>query len=908
MYSVSNAYKAAIKQPAIRTKVDGKIGNTLFSDDNILAGSFTITNQNSDNDSLKIGTVYTAELKITLRGINLTRYSLNGKKIIPDFYLKIPTGWEKVPLGEYYVSEANHTAAGVEITAYDVVSKLDKKFSAGTYTGTPYALATTACSQCGVTLLTTSAQFAAFANGTETLSFWADGSDVETWRDFISWVAQACCCYVTASRDGKIVFRPYNQTVVDTVDTDERFKGASYSDYETRYTGLYVTSMIDNIMYYYGQTVDDALTYNCGANPFLQYGSEADRLRIRRAVLNGLSDVDYVPFAAELPENPAYDLGDVVKFPNGLADGTKLFCINKYTWSYHKSIALEGVGENPNLASARSKTDKNISGLMSQVVETTAAVADLTVTMEQVEARVDGVEGTVATVTLAVDGLTTRVEDAEGNITTLQQTTTEISGEVSNKADKNAGTISTFAYSLTSSGFTLSSNSNTVMSVTASGATIAGWGINASKIYHTFTSGSNDGVGMVYSGGAQRPSLWNTGVNSPVVFYAGAKDNNPYPDLSGDCYFGVLQDGSLYCQALKATGGTIGGVQITPTALNVISGTDVLFSAGGSTVKIAGFTADKNSLFSGDTFSSSDVFLCTGSTGTMTIAGHSGTNWALKAGSAFGVDKYGNMYATSAHITGAIEATSGHIGSSNISRFTIMSNAMFGYTTIYCGGTGDLPGHGGLGSYSNIVYMGTNGLAYSEDTSGENWNTVIRAGTFISYGNSGPVGSDKNAAIGIFPANMVFSYTGSTDAGSVTITGTLYQKAKITVESDCAHMYGTWKTASAISVSSDRNAKHDIEDLTEKYDALIDHLRPVRFKYNDGQSDRYHTGFVAQEVKEAMDEAGLDTKDFAAYVSSLEEDEQLSLRYEEFIALNTREIQKLKQKIKQLEQLVGGRS
>lgn len=369
MYSVSADYLTAIKKPAIRSRVVGTIAGESFSDDNILEGSFSITNQNSGNDNVQIGTVYIGELSITLRGLDVERYKMDGMEITPYFELLLEDGatWESVPLGRFYVGEANHTAAGIVIKAYDVMSKFDKPCTGAAVTGTPYQLAKLACDACFVTLATDQATFSGFANGSEVLSLWQDGTDIETWRDFISWVAQSCACYVTADRFGRIVFRPYTQDVVDTVDPTGRFKGASYSDYETRYTGLYCTNIEDSTMDYYGLLTDDGLTYSLGANPFLQYGTEEGKEVIRRAILNKIALIQYVPFSVTLPENPAYDLGDVLSFPGGLGDKDKLFCVNKYTWTYHKGIKLEGVGENPALTSAQSKTDKNISGLLSKI-------------------------------------------------------------------------------------------------------------------------------------------------------------------------------------------------------------------------------------------------------------------------------------------------------------------------------------------------------------------------------------------------------------------------------------------------------------------------------------------------------------------------------------------------------------
>lgn len=107
-------------------------------------------------------------------------------------------------------------------------------------------------------------------------------------------------------------------------------------------------------------------------------------------------------------------------------------------------------------------------------------------------------------------------------------------------------------------------------------------------------------------------------------------------------------------------------------SLTVLDGnSNTLFHAGGNTVKIAGWTADNNSLFSGDTFSSSDAFICTGSASNFTIAGHTGNGWVFKAGSNFGVTKTGNLYASNAELSGKITATSGAIGEWNIGSVTI---------------------------------------------------------------------------------------------------------------------------------------------------------------------------------------------------------------------------------------------
>ncbi|MGN0254916.1 MAG: hypothetical protein ACI4W2_00185, partial [Eubacterium sp.] len=338
-----------------------------FTDENILSGSFSITNQCSGNNEIQIGQVYVGELNATFLNLSLTRYSLKGMQITPSFGLRLADGtYEDVPLGVFNISEASWTMSGLVVKAYDNMSLLDKNCNTSQSNGTAYEMALLATESCGLTLGTTETEFKTFANGTETLSLYAE-SDIETWRDFVSWLAQTVGCNVMAGRDGSIIFRPYGQTVVDTLDEEHRFEGASFSDFETRYTGLSCVNLADSTTKYYHVDDDDALVYNLGTNPLLQYGVDETKDALRTNVLTALQQIDYVPFKATLIGNPAYDLMDVFSFSGGIADADKLFCMTKYNFKYNGGYEMEGVGENPSLASAKSKTDKNISGLLAQV-------------------------------------------------------------------------------------------------------------------------------------------------------------------------------------------------------------------------------------------------------------------------------------------------------------------------------------------------------------------------------------------------------------------------------------------------------------------------------------------------------------------------------------------------------------
>ena len=127
----------------------------------------------------------------------------------------------------------------------------------------------------------------------------------------------------------------------------------------------------------------------------------------------------------------------------------------------------------------------------------------------------------------------------------------------------------------------------------------------------------------------------------------------------------------------------------------------------------------------------------------------------------------------------------------------------------------------------------------------------------------------------------------------------------IKVEPNRVDVSGTLYCNDALVSSSDRNIKNTISAPTEKFSILFDSLTPC--KYNNGTSGRLHFGFIAQEVDDAMSTANIDRNDFAALCISNQgtDNEHWGLRYGEFVALNTWQIQKAKKRITELENKVA---
>ncbi len=113
-----------------------------------------------------------------------------------------------------------------------------------------------------------------------------------------------------------------------------------------------------------------------------------------------------------------------------------------------------------------------------------------------------------------------------------------------------------------------------------------------------------------------------------------------------------------------------------------------------------------------------------------------------------------------------------------------------------------------------------------------------------------------------------------------------------------------------IQIGSDRRLKNSIDYDIDRYEDFYMNLKPAVFKYNTGKSNRYHSGFVAQDVETALQNAGLTKGDFAGLtIAPIEDGNEICgiddniyrLRYGEFISLNTYMIQKLYRRIEELE-------
>lgn len=382
-----------------------------------------------------------------------------------------------------------------------------------------------------------------------------------------------------------------------------------------------------------------------------------------------------------------------------------------------------------------------------------------------------------------------------------------------------------------------------------------------------------------------------------VKKFSNATETNP----SGETVFGVTYNGNI-----TATKGKIGGWDITDTVLastNEDKNRIYMASAdyGGEYWIRAYNESSKTTYFS---VSSSGLLYAKDATvdGILTAkAGSKIANWSItenQIGSSVGNYRF------------RIDSSAG--GNSNAKWISVTQLNSSGTTTgypFYVSGTGVLHATGavidGDATFSGKIKTGS--VLLDGVTLGDGGITGFVDYKLDQDGNYGTNWSMGGVSLKDF---LDKSYTGGyaqvTEQNSMIAAAREgYPKAQIFCSTD-----GKIRTLGAATAawpySSDERVKNSISGLDKEYNIFFDNLVPVKYKYNDGNSNRYHTGFIAQRVNEALTKAELSTQEFAGLIIQDPggENELWALRYSEFIALNTWQIQKAKARISELESRV----
>lgn len=367
MYNCSQAFLTALHQPARFEKLRGTIGSVSFTDENVVSMSYS--NRCSDTADLTLGSCYIGQLEATFVNVNILRGEWRDKVITLEWGLVLAdSSVEYIPIGVFTISEATWSGTGIHIKASDNIALLDKACSSQT-SGEIYDLLNLACQTCGITFGMTRAEVEDMPNGEELFGLYPE-NDIKTWRDYVSWVCQLAGAFAYADRNGALRIKSFSElTIVDEFTETEREYSSQFSDYSTSYSGISIVDIQNKITRYIANG-NTGSVINLGSNPFLQFGTKEGLTAQLQEISDSLIDVHWTPFQSGVLSNMAYDLGDLLTCSGGIAGPVDLTCcIMSIDWTSKNLTQLQGFGADPSLTSGKSKTDKNLDGLMKQVAE-----------------------------------------------------------------------------------------------------------------------------------------------------------------------------------------------------------------------------------------------------------------------------------------------------------------------------------------------------------------------------------------------------------------------------------------------------------------------------------------------------------------------------------------------------------
>lgn len=216
MYNVSDTYRELIKAPVRYTGISGaarlRDGTIIhLTDDNIAAGSLSITQKMNGRGDFRPGGVYSGELSCSLKGFAGKTSDLDGAAIRLAFILYHDSDMqaaksEKVPLGRFYVdgSSIKRRNDTVTLSAFDGMALFDVE--ATEREGTLYELVCGACTAAGVSFGMTQAEFEALPNAAQAVKI--NTARIQTERDLLMYVGMMTASFARISRSNELEFVP----------------------------------------------------------------------------------------------------------------------------------------------------------------------------------------------------------------------------------------------------------------------------------------------------------------------------------------------------------------------------------------------------------------------------------------------------------------------------------------------------------------------------------------------------------------------------------------------------------------------------------------------------------------------------------------------------------------------------
>ena len=191
---------------------------------------------------------------------------------------------------------------------------------------------------------------------------------------------------------------------------------------------------------------------------------------------------------------------------------------------------------------------------------------------------------------------------------------------------------------------------------------------------------------------------------------------------------------------------------------------------------------------------------------------------------------------------------------------------------------------------------------------GDRCESILTSGEFKQFANNSLLTHIRPIGYGNEYDSAGLTFYDRNTGNEVASFGAWASASRITANNFFASNGEAWffsnvynSTGGVVFVSDKRKKKCIKNIVKDKAKAFIMALKPKEYKFKEGTSGRKHHGFIAQEVKEAMND------DWGLYVEDKETD-FIGLRYDEIIADLVAVVQDQEKRIEALERTLNDKS
>ena len=351
------------------------------------------------------------------------------------------TSGARTKIGVFLAEKPTRTKRSTyKITAYDGMSRLDADFSAWLYahqSSFPLSLTAVVNQALALAGVHLAGGAALPDNGSyQVQAFYSDGL---TYRQIVSWAAEAAACYAHMDADGKLVFaRPASGS---TAIAPQKETGAvgyfadslSYEDYTVAaIQKVQIRQSDSDIGVIWPDDAAALNTYAVQGNLLLTTGTEDSLKPVAQAIYNALKGITYTPCNVEIPAGSGIAPGQLVRVRDVRGRTFQTLVMSAQTTGGRTTLESTGSPRRDSSGAVNHQTWKNLQGRM---LEISAGVDGLNVKASELSGNYSAlsqtVEGFKTEVQETVSSQNERISTAESNYSSLSQTVSSLSSTVS---------------------------------------------------------------------------------------------------------------------------------------------------------------------------------------------------------------------------------------------------------------------------------------------------------------------------------------------------------------------------------------------------------------------------------------------------------------------------------------------